>query len=785
MPTRDTAFSRVPASAARRRLRAACPVAAAAFAVLAPGLRTFAVDPLLTLDLRVHDTGGKSATVSNLGDVVTMDLYAVLRNADANAANDGLSLVGGSYLSSNAGLLGALNTLNPSPAFSEVYAGVQHDLDLDGDLDVGGLEPNVAAEFVIFSSGAAPLPAPTGGLFLGEVQFTALDLAGGTTQVNWRQRVRTSGSAPLRTTANVLSDGVNYALLGDSPLITLGAPVTISYVPPSIPPGETRQFTTWNVNAPESNTGGTVLADQIRVGVTAPGSYSQSAGFTQASQLTLGTSAGVSGTWTQTGGNVLATTVVVGGAGNGDATHSGGTATYSSLRLGTTGGGTGRVEVTGSAQLTVTGAAVIGSGARGTFVQSGGNSSFSNGINLQNASVSVTGGALTASRITLTSSTTATRTQAGGTVSATTIDLPALPAAGAGSSYELQRGTLSAGSLSMGGTFRQSGGTSNIGLVDAIGAGGSRFELTGGDATTRAIWLGKRATGSTNAVLSQTGGTLRSDSFDVSPRGRYEFSGGTLEVTRRLISAGVIDLSNAPVAVNIANGALVDFARFWGSSGGVLFTGGQLLNAANATITAGTNSFINFPAGFDIDAGIGTLTSQGIVHIDGTPVTIPAGRRIGGSGGIAGDVTNHGVISPGNSPGALTVQGNFAQSDVGSLVMEIAGTDAEAYDTLSVSGAALLDGTLQVALLEGFIPAANDRFAILSAGSLNGIFDNAPSTVALAEGTFAVEYTTTGVTLTGFTAAVPEPGTAAATFLIAGAATAFGRRRRGARAGAI
>ena len=242
-----------------------------------------------------------------------------------------------------------------------------------------------------------------------------------------------------------------------------------------------------------------------------------------------------------------------------------------------------------------------------------------------------------------------------------------------------------------------------------------------------------------------------------------------------MISAGVVDLAGAPVTLDFGDGAFVDFARFWGPSHTVRFAGGQLINAESATITAGKNSFINFPAGFDTTGGLGSLSSEGIVHIDGTPVQVSAGQRLGGTGGIAGNVTNQGLISPGNSPGELIVDGDFTQGSGGTVLMEIAGTAPDAYDILSISGPASLDGTLQLTLLNGFIPSPTDQFTILTAGSLQGLFNNAQSTIGLAQGTFTVQYSSTAVTLTNFSP-VPEPGSIAALLVFVGAGVA--RRRR-------
>ena len=202
---------------------------------------------------------------------------------------------------------------------------------------------------------------------------------------------------------------------------------------------------------------------------------------------------------------------------------------------------------------------------------------------------------------------------------------------------------------------------------------------------------------------------------------------------------------------------------------------GQLLAANNATFTGANGSLISFKDQAQYDS-VGHINSSGIVHIAGQPVVVQQNQSIGGSGTIEGNVTNNGTIAPGASPGALEINGSYTQAATGSLLMEIAGTDAELFDTLSATGPASLDGLLNVALLDGFVPSASDSFRILSASSVSGTFDNVVGgTIAFSDGQFNVAYSPSGVTLSNF-APVPEPGA----FALIGLAmtTAIARRRR-------
>jgi hypothetical protein len=84
---------------------------------------------------------------------------------------------------------------------------------------------------------------------------------------------------------------------------------------------------------------------------------------------------------------------------------------------------------------------------------------------------------------------------------------------------------------------------------------------------------------------------------------------------------------------------------------------------------------------------------------------------------------NDGAVSPGSSPGILTVSGNYTQTVAGVLNIELAGPVAGTqYDQLIVSGTATLAGNLNLILLNGFVPGPNDGIQILSAGSIVGDF---------------------------------------------------------------
>ncbi len=103
------------------------------------------------------------------------------------------------------------------------------------------------------------------------------------------------------------------------------------------------------------------------------------------------------------------------------------------------------------------------------------------------------------------------------------------------------------------------------------------------------------------------------------------------------------------------------------------------------------------------------------------------GTTILGSGtldvsGIA--FTNAGIVIPGTSPGTLTITGNFPQATTGVINIELGGTAAGTeYDVLAISGDATFAGTLNVSLIDPFVPGEGDSFEIITYGSRTGEFD--------------------------------------------------------------
>lgn len=118
----------------------------------------------------------------------------------------------------------------------------------------------------------------------------------------------------------------------------------------------------------------------------------------------------------------------------------------------------------------------------------------------------------------------------------------------------------------------------------------------------------------------------------------------------------------------------------------------------------------------------GNLTTAGPVTINGT---------LQGSGTLNGSPVINGLWSPGNSPGLFTVLGNTALANNATVRIELAGlTPATEFDQIAISGALAFDplasSTLDIILLDGFVPQLGDSFDIIThnANERQGEFAN-------------------------------------------------------------
>lgn len=151
-------------------------------------------------------------------------------------------------------------------------------------------------------------------------------------------------------------------------------------------------------------------------------------------------------------------------------------------------------------------------------------------------------------------------------------------------------------------------------------------------------------------------------------------------------------------------------------------------------------------------AGATRLIGGGLYTTGGVTLN---GGVLEGYGAVWANMSNAGgAVAPGDGgPGALNVNsnaapfiaGNYTQGASASLRIEIGGPDAGQRDALNVAGAASLNGGLNIALVDGYIPQLGDQFTILTAASRTGTFSRI-SGVQIADGLqWQVDYTNNNV----------------------------------------
>lgn len=252
-------------------------------------------------------------------------------------------------------------------------------------------------------------------------------------------------------------------------------------------------------------------------------------------------------------------------------------------------------------------------------------------------------------------------------------------------------------------------------------------------------------------------------------------TGGTRNIQRNFNNAATMTFVNGGVTAsnctvtNLPGGTIViptTGATFGLSSSATLQNNGLIVKSAGDGLSTIGNHFRN--AG-TVDVQIGTLQFAGtnaITNIQTAGATILNGGNVAvtspgsyqlqggvlkGNGTFTGILGNvGGAVEPGLSAGALAVAGTYTQSAGGTLRIEVGGTGAGQFDTLTVSGAATLAGELNVQAINGYTPTTGDTFVILTAGTRNGTFATLTGTPG-----FAVSYTPTQVILTATTPQLP------------------------------
>ena len=285
------------------------------------------------------------------------------------------------------------------------------------------------------------------------------------------------------------------------------------------------------------------------------------------------------------------------------------------------------------------------------------------------------------------------------------------------------------GGLTVAGTSSLDAGASSITLANAGNDFGGAVSLSGSSASiadANALTLGTVSLGGGSLVVTASGAITQSGSITA---GAASFNAGSNPITLANPGndfSGAVSLSGGDVTITDANvltlGAVnassltANCASFNQDGSGIVVTGPSTLTAGQITLNSATNAFDTVNVAGTLDASTGTLTA--------VTWNLLSGGTLKGAGTVTGNVNNSGTISPGASPGTLTINGNFVQASSGVLNMEIAGlTPGTQHDQLVVNGNATLGGTLNATPIGGFSLAPGDSFALVrSSGVITGTF---------------------------------------------------------------
>jgi len=304
----------------------------------------------------------------------------------------------------------------------------------------------------------------------------------------------------------------------------------------------------------------------------------------------------------------------------------------------------------------------------------------------------------------------------------------------------------------------------NNGLASfATNGTGASFTIAGGRNFTTA---GNFTNNGTLGVASSTSTFVVNGNLSNYATSTETLTGGTYNLVGALQFNGANIVTNAAtIVLNGTASKIMDqhgangLANFATNATGGSFTleGGRTFTTAGAFTNKGlftigsSSTFTVGGTGTSFTQLSGTTTDNGTLAVSSTgSLGLQAGSLFG-TGAVNGKITSSGTITPGDSStstGVLTDSGAYAQTATGKLDVSIGGTTVGSkYDQLKTTTSSL-NGTLNISLINGFVPTIGSTFKIVTFNSETGQFSTVNGLPINSSEHFTITYQGTDVLLT-------------------------------------
>jgi hypothetical protein len=258
--------------------------------------------------------------------------------------------------------------------------------------------------------------------------------------------------------------------------------------------------------------------------------------------------------------------------------------------------------------------------------------------------------------------------------------------------------------ISAGRNFTSAGNFTNNGTLNV--GNGTKFDVSG----NLTNFSGTKLTGGTYVI----GGTLQFNGANiVTNAANLTLAGSAATIINQTSVNGLKNFTT-----NAATGKLtLSGSQSLTTAGGSVTNGGMLTVSNGSTLTIGGSSFLFTQTG-------GTSTIDGTLTSSTASTFNLNGGSLFGSGTVNYSLVDKATVTPGDSAtktGILSVKQTYTQGSGGVLNISIGGNTAGTqFDRLNVTSTAALGGTLNVTLINGFVPAVGATFDILNGSTVSG-----------------------------------------------------------------